>query len=106
MLADLATLTSGTVISEELGVKLEAIDLKMLGTAKKGNLTKEETTLLKVKKKDIEGRCNQIRAQIEEATSDYDKEKLQERLAKLLEESLFLMLVVRPRLKLKKEKIE
>jgi chaperonin GroEL len=85
MLADLATLTSGTVISEELGVKLEAIDLKMLGTAKKVILTKEETTLVEGagKKKDIEGRCNQIRAQIEEATSDYDKEKLQERLAKL-----------------------
>ena len=85
MLADLATLTSGTVISEELGVKLESIELKMLGTAKKVILTKEETTLVEGagKKKDIEGRCNQIRAQIEEATSDYDKEKLQERLAKL-----------------------
>ena len=66
MLADLATLTSGTVISEELGVKLESIELKMLGTAKKVILTKEETTLVEGagKKKDIEGRCNQIRAQM------------------------------------------
>ena len=85
MLADIATLTGGQVISEELGIKLESIDLKMLGTAKKIILTKEETTIVEGagKKKDIEGRCNQIRAQIDEATSDYDKEKLQERLAKL-----------------------
>ena len=85
MLADIATLTGGQVISEELGIKLESIDLKMLGTAKKIILTKEETTIVEGagKKKDIEGRCDQIRAQIDEATSDYDKEKLQERLAKL-----------------------
>ena len=84
MLADIATLTGGQVISEELGIKLESIDLKMLGTAKKIILTKEETTIVEgAGKKDIEGRCDQIRAQIDEATSDYDKEKLQERLAKL-----------------------
>ncbi len=68
MLADIATLTGGQVISEELGIKLESIDLKMLGTAKKIILTKEETTIVEGagKKKDIEGRCDQIRAQIDE----------------------------------------
>ena len=85
MLEDIAILTGGTVISEDLGIELETVTLDMLGTAKRVNITKEETTIVDGagKKKDIEGRCNQIRAQVEETTSDYDREKLQERLAKL-----------------------
>ena len=85
MLEDIAVLTSGQVISEDLGIKLENVSLDMLGTAKRVLITKEETTLVEGagKKADISGRCNQIRAQIEETTSDYDREKLQERLAKL-----------------------
>ena len=85
MLEDLATLTKGQVISEDLGIKLENVTLDMLGTAKRVSITKEETTLVDGagKKSDIEGRVNQIRAQIEETSSDYDREKLQERLAKL-----------------------
>jgi len=85
MLEDIAILTSGQVISEDLGIKLESVSLDMLGTCKRVSLTKEETTIVSGsgKKKDIAGRCNQIRAQIEETTSDYDREKLQERLAKL-----------------------
>ena len=85
MLEDIAILTGGTVISEDLGIDLETVTLDMLGTAKRVNITKEETTIVDGagKRKDIEGRCNQIRAQVEETTSDYDREKLQERLAKL-----------------------
>ena len=85
MLDDIAVLTNGQVISEELGIKLENVTLDMLGTAKKVLIDKENTTIVEGagKKTDIVGRCNQIRAQIEETTSDYDKEKLQERLAKL-----------------------
>jgi chaperonin GroEL len=85
MLEDIAILTNGQVISEDLGIKLENVTLDMLGTAKKVSIEKENTTIVDGagKKKDIEARCNQIRAQIEETTSDYDKEKLQERLAKL-----------------------
>ena len=85
MLEDIAVLTSGQVISEDLGIKLENVTLDMLGKAKKVIITKEETTIVQGtgKKADIQGRCNQIRAQIEETTSDYDKEKLMERLAKL-----------------------
>src|SRR6201994_1146054 len=85
MLDDIAILTSGQVISEELGIKLENVTLEMLGRAKKVLIDKENTTIVEGagKKSDIVGRCNQIRAQIEETTSDYDKEKLQERLAKL-----------------------
>jgi chaperonin GroEL len=85
MLEDIAILTGGQVISEDLGIKLENVNLEMLGTAKRVVVDKENTTIVQGagKKKDIEGRCNQIRAQIDEATSDYDKEKLQERLAKL-----------------------
>ncbi|MBT4772167.1 MAG: chaperonin GroEL [Rhodospirillaceae bacterium] len=85
MLEDLAILTNGQVISEDLGIKLENVTLDMLGTAKRVSITKEETTLVDGagKKSDIEGRVNQIRAQIEETSSDYDREKLQERLAKL-----------------------
>ncbi len=85
MLEDLAVLTSGQVVSEDLGIKLENVTMDMLGTAKKVIITKEETTVVEGagKKKDIEGRCHQIRSQIEETSSDYDKEKLQERLAKL-----------------------
>lgn len=85
MLEDMAILTGGQVISEDLGIKLENVSLDMLGTAKKVSITKEETTIVDGvgKKEDIQARCNQIRAQIEETTSDYDREKLQERLAKL-----------------------
>ncbi len=85
MLEDIAVLTRGQVISEELGIKLENVNLEMLGKAKKVVITKEETTIVDGagKKQDIQGRVTQIRAQIEETTSDYDREKLQERLAKL-----------------------
>ncbi|MFC5416454.1 chaperonin GroEL [Dongia soli] len=85
MLEDIAILTGGQVISEDLGIKLESVTLDMLGKAKKVVITKEETTIVdgSGKKKEIEGRCTQIRAQIEETTSEYDKEKLAERLAKL-----------------------
>ncbi len=85
MLEDIATLTNGTVISEEVGIKLESVTLEMLGTAKRVEITKEDTTIVDGAgdKEEIEARCNQIRAQSEETTSDYDKEKLQERLAKL-----------------------
>ena len=85
MLEDIATLTGGTVISEDIGIKLENVTLQMLGSAKKVSITKEDTTIVDGvgKKSEIKDRVNQIRAQIEETTSDYDKEKLQERLAKL-----------------------
>jgi len=85
MLEDIAILTGGQVISEDLGIKLENVTLAMLGKAKKILIEKENTTIVEGagKKADIVGRCNQIRAQVEETTSDYDREKLQERLAKL-----------------------
>src|SRR6059036_3615479 len=85
MLEDLAVLTGGQVISEDLGIKLESVTLDMLGTAKKVRIDKDSTTIIDGagKKADIAARCTQLRAQIEETTSDYDKEKLQERLAKL-----------------------
>ena len=85
MLEDIAVLTGGQLISEDLGIKLENVTLDMLGRAKKVLIEKENTTIVNGagKKTDIEGRCNQIRAQVEETTSDYDREKLQERLAKL-----------------------
>jgi len=85
MLQDIAILTGGTAISEDLGIKLENVTLNMLGRAKKVMIDKENTTIVSGagKKKDIEGRVAQIKAQIEETTSDYDREKLQERLAKL-----------------------
>ena len=85
MLEDIAILTGGQVVSEDLGIKLENVTVDMLGTAKRVSITKEESTVVggAGKKGDITGRCNQIRAQIEETTSDYDREKLQERLAKL-----------------------
>ncbi len=85
MLEDIAILTGGTVISEELGLKLENVTLKNLGKAKRVESGKDNTTIIDGagNKKDIEGRIKQIRTQIEEATSDYDKEKLQERVAKL-----------------------
>jgi chaperonin GroEL len=85
MLEDIAILTGGTVISEDLGIKLENVKLNDLGKAKKVLIEKENSTIVEGagKKQDIVGRCNQIRAQIEETTSDYDREKLQERLAKL-----------------------
>jgi chaperonin GroEL len=85
ILEDIAILTGGQVISEDLGIKLETVTLPMLGKAKKILIEKENTTIIEGagKKADITGRVNQIRAQIEETTSDYDREKLQERLAKL-----------------------
>ena len=85
MLEDIGILTGGEVISEDLGIKLENVTLNMLGRAKRVLIEKENTTVVEGagKKQDIIGRCNQIRAQIEETTSDYDREKLQERLAKL-----------------------
>jgi chaperonin GroEL len=85
MLDDIAVLTNGQVISEELGTKLENVTLDMLGRAKRVLVDKDNSTIVEGtgKKADIVARCNQIRAQIEETTSDYDKEKLQERLAKL-----------------------
>ena len=85
MLEDIAILTGGQVISEDLGIKLENVTLNMLGTAKRISISKEETTIVNGagKKKEIEGRVAQIKAQIEETSSDYDREKLQERLAKL-----------------------
>jgi chaperonin GroEL len=85
MLEDIAILTNGQLISEELGIKLENVTLEMLGKAKRVVITKEDTTIIDGAggKEEIEGRTAQIRAQIEETTSDYDKEKLQERLAKL-----------------------
>ncbi len=85
MLEDIATLTGGQLISEDIGLKLENITIDMLGSAKKVVITKDNTTVINGSgaKQEIEARCGQIRAQIEESTSDYDKEKLQERLAKL-----------------------
>jgi chaperonin GroEL len=85
MLEDMAILTGGQVISEDLGIKLENVTLDMLGTAKKIRISKDETTIIDGagKPADIEARCSQIRQQVEETSSDYDREKLQERLAKL-----------------------
>jgi chaperonin GroEL len=85
MLQDIAILTGGTAISEDVGIKLENVGLDMLGRAKRVIITKDETTVVSGagKKADITARCNQIKAQIEDTTSDYDREKLQERLAKL-----------------------
>ena len=86
MLQDMAILTGGQVIAEELGLKLENVTLKDLGRAKRLVIDKDNTTIIDGAgaRKDIEGRCNEIRKQIEETTSDYDREKLQERLAKLV----------------------
>jgi chaperonin GroEL len=85
MLEDIAVLTAGTMIAEDLGIKLENVTLQMLGKAKRVRIEKENTTIIDGagKKQDIEGRIAQIKAQIEDTTSDYDREKLQERLAKL-----------------------
>jgi len=85
MLQDIGVLTGGQVISEDLGIKLENVSLDMLGTAKRVSITKDDSTIVggAGKKKEIEARCNQIRVQVEETSSDYDKEKLQERLAKI-----------------------
>ncbi|MEX1304937.1 MAG: chaperonin GroEL [Rhodovibrionaceae bacterium] len=85
MLEDIAVLTGGQVVSEDLGIKLESVTTDMLGTAKRVTITKDETTIVdgSGKKKDIQARCTQIRRQVEETSSDYDREKLQERLAKL-----------------------
>jgi chaperonin GroEL len=85
MLQDIAILTGGSVITEDLGIKLENVEVSQLGQAKKIVITKDNTTIIEGagRKKDIQARCDQIRAQIEKTTSDYDREKLQERLAKL-----------------------
>jgi chaperonin GroEL len=85
MMEDLAILTNGTVVSEEVGIALDSLTLEMLGSAKRVEITKDETTIVDGSgdKVEIEARCNQIRVQAEESTSDYDREKMQERLAKL-----------------------
>ena len=85
MLQDMAILTGGEVISEEVGLKLEGIGLELLGKARKVVVTKDETTIVEGdgKRSDVQGRINQIRAEIDNTDSDYDREKLQERLAKL-----------------------
>ncbi|MDR2666733.1 MAG: chaperonin GroEL [Holosporales bacterium] len=85
MLEDIAVLTSGTLISEDVGIKLENVNITMLGSAKKVTITKDDTTVIEGagKKDDIQARCGQIKAQIESSTSEYDIEKLKERLAKL-----------------------
>jgi len=85
MMEDIAILTNGLVISDEIGIKLDSVTLEMLGSAKRIEITKEETTIIDGTgaKEEIEARCNQIRAQADETSSDYDREKLQERLAKL-----------------------
>ena len=85
ILQDIAVLTSGELISEDLGIKLENVTINMLGRAKRVTVTKDDTTIVggAGKKADIEARIAQIKQQIEDTTSDYDKEKLQERLAKL-----------------------
>jgi chaperonin GroEL len=85
MLEDIAILTGGAVISEEVGLKLDGVDLSLLGTARKVVITKDETTIVDGggNAEQIQGRVNQIRAEIEKSDSDYDREKLQERLAKL-----------------------
>ena len=85
MLEDIATITGGQLVSEDLGIKLENVSITTLGSAKKVVITKDNTTIINGAgvKAEIEARCNQLRAQIEESTSDYDREKLQERLAKL-----------------------
>ena len=85
MLEDIAILTNGTVVSEEVGISLDGLTLEMLGSAKRVEITKDETTIVDGvgEKTEIEARCTQIRSQAEESTSDYDREKLQERLAKL-----------------------
>lgn len=85
MLQDMAILTGGRVISDDIGVKLESVEVDMLGRAEKVRVTKEDTTIIggKGKPEDIKGRIAQIKKEIEETTSDYDREKLQERLAKL-----------------------
>src|SRR5207302_1367496 len=86
MLEDIATLTGGKAVTEDLGIKLENVKIEDLGRAKKVTIDKDNTTIVEGagKTSEIEGRVKQIRAQIEETTSDYDKEKLQERLAKLV----------------------
>ncbi|MCG8624771.1 MAG: chaperonin GroEL [Proteobacteria bacterium] len=85
MLEDIAILTKGTVVSDEVGIALDSVTIDMLGTSKRVEITKEDTTIVggAGNKSDIDARCKQIRAQIEDTTSDYDREKLQERLAKL-----------------------
>src|SRR5947208_91215 len=85
MLQDMAILTGGQVISEEVGLKLENVALDLMGKARKVTITKDETTIVEGagSKEDVQGRINQIRAEIENTDSDYDREKLQERLAKL-----------------------
>lgn len=85
MLEDIATVTGGQLVSEDLGIKLENVNISTLGSAKKVVITKDDTTIINGAgaKAEIEARCNQIRAQVEESSSDYDREKLQERLAKL-----------------------
>jgi len=110
MLDDIAVLTGGKVISEDLGIKLESVKLADLGTAKKITIDKDNTTIIEGagKPKDIAGRVKQIRAQVEETTSDYDREKLQERLAKLVGGVAIIKVgaATEPELKEKKARVE
>src|SRR5881296_1362959 len=110
MLEDMAVLTGGSLIAEELGLKLENVTLKDLGRVKKMVIDKDTTTLIEGggTKKEIEARCNQIRQQIEDTTSDYDREKLQERLAKLAGGVAVLKVgaATEPELKEKKHRVE
>ena len=87
MLQDMAVLMGGQVVSEELGLKLDKVELDQLGTAKRVVVDKDNTTIVggRGKKAEVEGRCNELRRQIKETTSDYDREKLEERLAKLVD---------------------
>lgn len=110
MLEDIATLTNGRAVMEEMGLKLESLTLKDLGRAKKVVIDKDNTTIVEGagKKTDIEARIKQIRAQIEETTSDYDKEKLQERLAKLVGgvAIIYVGAATEPEMKEKKARVE
>jgi len=101
MMGDIAVMTGGEVISEDLGIKIEKIELSQLGQAKKIIIGKETTTIIEGegKAKDVTGRCEQIRSQMEKTTSDYDREKLQERLAKLTGGVAIIKAVQRPKRK-------
>ena len=107
MLEDLAILTGGQVISEELGIKLENVTINDLGSCKKVRIDKEDTTIVggSGSTSDVQARCEQIKTQVESTTSDYDKEKLQRDLPSYLVELLSLTLVDQPKLKLKNVKI-
>src|SRR5204863_8399121 len=106
MLQDIAILTGGQVISDEVGLKLESTGLELLGSARKVVITKDETTIVEGagESSQIEGRVNQIRAEIEKSDSDYDREKLQERLAKLAGGVAVIKVGAAPEVELKEKK--